>query len=250
MNDFYASLKETKYLKILILLIVVFVSLSTFLLVKRLSWYELTPDLRSFLRHGGSGTFASAQIFLPSPVERYFLDQKEELWPDAFNSGNTLSPDQLPKLYTLAAKLRWDSMSPAEIEMARQRSVLYHTNHLDQFRETLVRADESTIRNEKECSPLMKDTMFRMADAWPELGNAVQDYFLKCDPQSLEVKWATLLKFARNGDADKVNEMAMELQQGVQTEQGEFSRWFLLEAYQWAHIVANMKADSGAAKSD
>ncbi len=239
MNEFYRALKQHKYSKIIAILILLFASVGGFLLNRSLSWYDLTPELKMYLRHGGTKTFSNAQLFLPSPLELYLLDTNESLWPDTFNPQQTLSPDKLPELYTLALKAgHFDAVTPSEIEQARQRSVMVHTGHLDALQSTLSKASPKQIESETECSPMMQDTLFYMGVAWPELNNSFIAYLKKCDSKNLHLFWNKLKTSIENGDAAKLREISLELQKNMENLKGEFSRWLTMEVSQWAHIMA------------
>lgn len=239
MNEAFKSIKNPKYMKILFVLTITFAVIGAFILKRSLSWYDLTPELRGYLRHGGMRSYSGTQLFLPSPFEMYLLDTREELWPDHFNDQYPLSPDKLPELYSKTKRVgRIDRLSSPDFEMARQRSVLQYSNHIESLKSTMKMVDAKTVENEEECSPMMQDTLFRVSRAWPELKAPFHSYIEKCQPESLHVKWDKLLVAISKQDSENLRIIAKEFQASVAVQKGEFSRWFAMEAFQWGHVMA------------
>ncbi len=234
MRDFLEFLRRPKPSLPLIGFVLVLGTLGVLLLVSRLAWFELTPESRSFWQ--GS---SRAGLFVPSPLEAYFLDTREELWPDRFNPKDPLRATEIPAFYThFIRQNRWDVISPFELEGARQWSILANSQHLNELKALLKQPSSLSIRSEKECSPLMQETLYRISQVWPEYLKDIRVYFAGCAPRGIHLLWWEFQAALEKEDPESLRAIGLKFQAGMNDYPGQWSRWFALEAYQIAHVMA------------
>lgn len=206
-----------------------------FTLNSRLSWFEVNAETRGFWKSKDK-----AGLFVPSPLETYLLDTRETLWPDLFNTKNPLRVADVPTLYRdVARQAHWDVISPFELEEARQWSVLANSGHYDELRSVLKKPTSGSIRAEKECSPLMQETLYRISQAWPEFLKDIRVYFAGCAPHGVHLLWWELQAALERKDPDALKAVGQNFQIKMNDFPGQWSRWFGLEAYQIAHVMAS-----------
>jgi IS5 family transposase len=233
-RDFLNFLRSPKLSIPLFILLLSFATLSVILLKSRLSWYELSPDYLSYLR-----SQERALLFAPSPLEVFLLDSRPELWPDVFHPNNPVRAQRIPRLYTVANNTeKWQSFSRIELEEARQMSILVAGAHWQDLRERLKKPRPQDIRAEKECSPLMQETLYRISQAWEELLPDVKIYMQRCHPKSIHLLWWDLQAALLAKNTVELRRIGEQFQLQMNDFEGEWSRWFALEAYQLAHIMA------------
>ena len=234
MRDFLEFLRRPRFSFAMLALILFLLFFGVWILRSRLSWFALNTENLSFWKSD-----EKAGLFVPSPLEAYLLDSREEIWPDTFNPRRPLKVGEIPVFYTqVSSQNRWDILSPIEFEEARQWSVLANSEHIEELRALLKKPDPAAIRAEKECSPLMQETLYRISQAWPENLKEVQAYFARCAPKGVHLLWWDLQAALKSEDPQALKAIGQKFQEGMNTFPGQWSRWFALEAYQIAHVMA------------
>lgn len=251
MQDTWKSLKSNKNWPILALFLLFFVGAFVWLLLRNLDDYRLNSNTLAYYRSESRLVKLPAQVFLPSPLEVHLLDTEQALWPDLFHPQNRLEPIRLPDFYSQAERLpSMIQVSRAELESARQRSVLQHAGRVDELRLSFTKPKVEAIEQESECSPLMQETLYRVAIAWPELEESTYSYLERCDPLNLHVKWDRLVKSLRAGDIEGLNAASQSFQADFSRHRGEWSRWFAMEASQLAHVMSARLQDAKPASQE
>jgi hypothetical protein len=235
MRDFLKFLRSPKPSLPLLVFAIALFALGVIILRLHLGWNQLSAEYLSFER-----SKEVPELYVASPLEAYLLDTYEEMWPETFHPSNPLKSVRLPELYTRFRNLgRWELFSPQELDSARQLSILLASGHHDELKRRLIQPKSaSLVRDEKECSVLMQDTLFRVTQVWPQYEADFRSYMERCAPHQIHALWFELQNALEKQNAEALNLVALKFQQGMNEYPGKWSRHFALEAYQLAHMMA------------
>jgi hypothetical protein len=87
--------------------------------------------------------------------------------------------------------------------------------------------------------------MYRISQIWPQHLKDVQGYFGRCAPQGVHLLWWELQAALQKKDPEALRAIGQKFQAQMNAFPGQWSRWFALEAFQIAHVMAARIQEAG-----
>lgn len=194
----------------------------------------------------------SAQLYVPSPIEAYALDRVPALWPEHFSRERPPRAEEMPAFYSkLAGDSAFTGLSNGDIERARQWSTTASALHLESLGDLLLAnpqdkkpgnfRDALSLAFPKrgdQCGLGAQERAYRLGQAFAHWRPQARAHLASCSPTSLQVLWWDLEAALVAEDETAIRAAASAFQVQMKESQGDYARWFALEAYQLGHVVA------------
>jgi hypothetical protein len=233
------------------LLIVIGLFVSIGLSIVALRWHlraaTLSPEFLAFER-----SKRQAQLYVPSPLESYALDRVPDLWPGIFSKDTPPRAEEMPLFYTrLARDAAFSALSSGQIEQARQWSMTASAQHLESLGDLLLANPQDQKPSnfqqalalfhptrDDQCGLAAQERAFRLGQAFPRWRGDARAHFARCAPTALQALWWDLEAALVTRDQEPLRKAAEAFQIQMKESEGDYARWFALEAYQLGHVVA------------
>ncbi len=183
------------------------------------------------------------RIYFPSPVELFFLDNEEKLWPRQWNAERPLLPETIPEFYSAVSKLRnFSLLSQSEIEVIRTWAVKVNSMHNTEVGETSqTQITSSGLWLKKDCSLMFLESIFRKAQADETKKERAREVLSQCKSTEILALWWTIegaLKTKKNLDT-ALEKMRFH---SMNPESKPYSMWLSYELWKVGVAAAGAEA--------
>lgn len=173
-------------------------------------------------------------FFVPSPIEGFFLDQDQDIWPGLFSQSKLPSPERIPELHRAIEKSKQNVVfNASDLELSRLWSVFLYAKHTPVLLEVLP----LQLKNEKSsCEWMHLEATFRLAQVDSSFVGTATEKLLACERSRVIGLSLKVLQALATSEFNDWPALSLELNAlRNNTTLGPWSRELANQAFQLAH---------------